>query len=106
MKNITVLLVSLLYVLVSLEGVLSSEKYCIDNETLYVEKTYYKVKNGVETSYKFNDTEVCDYGCYNETFSDNASCNFSPPVNILIFIIITIVIFLVIYVVLKLASVI
>jgi hypothetical protein len=66
-------------VLLSFNTVLSSQKYCLDNQTLYIEDSYYKVKNGEQLSYVFNETVSCEYGCSNETFTQ-AGCNQSESV--------------------------
>ena len=85
MRNITMLSLSVLFVLLSFNTVLSSQKYCLNNETLYVEDSYYKVKNGESFNYVFNETKDCQYGCYNNTLL-GASCNTSSYVNTLIII--------------------
>lgn len=66
-------------------------RYCIDENNLYVEEQFVKVKNGVETSYKFNRTIPCQYGCSNRTFFE-ASCNYSEEINTALYILIGIVI--------------
>jgi hypothetical protein len=62
-------------------------RYCIDGNNLYVEEQFVKVKNGIETSYKFNRTIPCQYGCSNQTFFD-ANCNYSEEINIVLYILI------------------
>lgn len=62
-------------------------RYCIDENNLYVEEQFVKVKNGVETSYKFNRTIPCQYGCSNQTFFQ-ANCNQSEEIDIVLYILI------------------
>jgi len=72
-------------------------RYCIDENNLYVEEQFVKVKNGVETSYKFNQTIPCQYGCSNQTLFNNASCNYSLMMNNILYVLIFLFIIFIVF---------
>lgn len=76
-----------------------SMSYCTNNNTLYQQVYYEKVKDGVLTEYSFNDTTYCWNGCSNETlfgFGD-ADCNPSQIVSTVIMFILTVFILFVVF---------